>query len=243
MQNTNLTIYNFKNEYHWLSNMYTHSAIIIDGITYNSVEAYYQANKSTNLGTRHQISKRSPYEAKTLGSNLKLRPDWKDVKNDVMREGLNHKFSLPQFKNLLVNTGTKQLIHGVHHNDEYWGWCFKTQQGKNILGVMINEIRTELYEELENREYTINELPTLKRILSLFKSDHDKAVVLWLQNKFIEKKALYKEVEGEAEALTSEQIETILSGKADLVPLSSTLKEILTTYQAFLDKNATVTIY
>lgn len=243
MNNTKLTIYNFKNEYHWLSNMYTHGAIIDDGIYYYSVESYYQAQKSTKLGVRYQISKLPPYDAKTVGNGVKLREDWQDVKDDVMKKGLAYKFSIPSFKNLLINTGTKELIHGVNHSDEYWGFSFKTQKGLNKLGVFINEIRTKLYEDIESREYVVNELPALKRILSLFESEHDKAVVLYLQNEYVLKNALYREVDDEVSKLSDENVKTILDGKSSLVPLSATLKEMLDNYQHFLNQNKTVTIY
>ena len=52
----------FKGEYSWLSNMASCKPFIVKGITYNSVENWYQASKTHNVGIKDKISKMNPYE-------------------------------------------------------------------------------------------------------------------------------------------------------------------------------------
>ena len=63
-------IESFKGEFHWLSNMTPIKPFIVDGISYNTVENYYQAQKTDAVGRRLQISKMDPYDARTLGKLL-----------------------------------------------------------------------------------------------------------------------------------------------------------------------------
>lgn len=176
----------FKGKYQWLSNMAPVQTFIIDGIPYNSVENYYQAQKTLSIGRRLEISKMNPYDSKKWGKALTLRNDWADIKDDVMKKGLEIKFSQPKFYNLLVNTGVSELIEGNYWNDKYWGWCLNTNQGQNKLGKFITEIRTRYFEELDNTPMPIDKYTNIIRELNNIDYKHmDKATIRYLQNDFL----------------------------------------------------------
>ena len=62
-------------------------------------------------------------DIKRLGGNreIKLRPDWEDVKEDVMMIALRAKFDqYPDLKQLLLSTAGKSLVEHTE-NDNYWG--------------------------------------------------------------------------------------------------------------------------
>jgi hypothetical protein len=139
----------FFNGYRWLSNFYL-APIVIQGITYTSSEAAYQAAKTTDLEIRHQIAVMSPSQAKRYGSGkrsqLKLRPDWEDIKVDAMKYIVRQKFiQHPNLAKKLIKTGSRELIEGNTWGDTFWGVC--NGVGKNMLGIILMEIRTELQLE------------------------------------------------------------------------------------------------
>lgn len=66
----------FKGEYNWLSNMASCKPFIVQGITYNSVENFYQASKTQNVGIKLKMSKMNPFEARNYGQAITKRNDW-----------------------------------------------------------------------------------------------------------------------------------------------------------------------
>ena len=103
-----------------------------------------------------------------------------------MEYAVRKKFSQDKFYNLLLNTGTRELIEGNHHNDTFWGRCLKTGKGKNKLGELIMKIRTEYLEELDAQEHIIEAYPNIKKKMNEYDYKHmDRVVVLILQSKFI----------------------------------------------------------
>ncbi len=77
---------------------------------------------------------------KSLGA--KMRTDWDNVKDDIMKDVLRIKFSSDKHcLEVLMNTGDSSLIEGSPY-DGYWGWG-KDKRGKNMLGKLLMEIRNE----------------------------------------------------------------------------------------------------
>lgn len=131
----------FKGEYEFLSNFYP-AIIVHDGITYPTVEHAYQAAKTLDFAERWRISKLpTPGEAKRAGRSVKLRPDWKKVRIDIMRELLLQKFFLSdgELGYELQSTSCAELIEGNWWGDTFWGVC--KGQGENHLGKLLMEIR------------------------------------------------------------------------------------------------------
>lgn len=129
--------------FNWFSNMRV-SPIIIGGIEYNSVENYFQAHKSLDIADHQRISKLAPNLSKREGRKLELRPDWEEVKYEVMKTALRVKFSQPGWGILLLSTGDNMIIEWNNWNDKIWGVSIFDNEGENMLGKALMEIREEL---------------------------------------------------------------------------------------------------
>jgi ribA/ribD-fused uncharacterized protein len=146
----NNQILGFFGEYRFLSNFHEHEgvSIYIDGlagqkIACNSVEHAFQASKTFNIEQRlGVVNAETPGKAKKEGRKVDLRPDWEEVKNDVMLELLVQKFTNPYYKELLIATGNAYLEETNIWNDVWFGVC--NGIGKNYLGKMLMEIREAL---------------------------------------------------------------------------------------------------
>jgi len=126
-----------------LSNFSPHG-FELDGVYWPTVEHYFQAQKFPDSTHRKAIRKAStPEKAKQLGQSrdFPLRPDWSQVKDQVMKRALQSKFSDPTLRNLLLATGERPLIENAPH-DPYWG-CGPDGKGKNRTGALLMEVREE----------------------------------------------------------------------------------------------------
>ena len=134
----------FDGEYFFLSNFYQ-CRIIYNGIEYSSVEAAFQSMKTTDVSIRYIFSHLNPAQAKQLGRTIQLRPDWEDIKYDVMYECLIRKFTQNiDLKQKLLETGNQILIEGNSWQDYVWGMNFSCTKGENNLGKILMRIRQEL---------------------------------------------------------------------------------------------------
>lgn len=80
-----------------------------------------------------------------MGRNreLPLRVDWEQVKDDIMRKAVLAKFTQnKEIKNVLLSTGKETIVENTS-NDYYWG-CGKDGSGKNMLGIILMEVREKL---------------------------------------------------------------------------------------------------
>ncbi len=136
----------FKVEYGFLSNFYMGKDMLpiqVEGISFRSTEHAYHALKTTNQEHRERIAEAaSPTIAKRMGSRnghkgfkIELRPYWEQgLKIDIMMRVLTRKFEQPILRDRLLATGDKYLMEGNWWNDKFWGWCFRTETGLNMLG-------------------------------------------------------------------------------------------------------------
>lgn len=147
----------FEKEYFFLSNFYR-CPVYFDGITYNSSECAYQAQKTLDIELRKKIAKLTPrqiWEGTPPRSNVynfEQRPDWEEVKNNLMYRILYAKFMQnDDLHEKLVNTGDAILIEGNSWHDNYWGNCkceaCKKIAGFNQLGKTLMRLRTEFRGE------------------------------------------------------------------------------------------------
>src|SRR5579871_4375314 len=96
----------------------------LKGKQWPTTEHYFQAQKFA--GTEHEDAIRklaSPMVAARKGRSreLPLRSDWESVKDDIMREALQAKFTQhPKLHALLLGTGDAVLVEHTR-NDRYWG--------------------------------------------------------------------------------------------------------------------------
>ena len=106
-------INSFTGEYYFLSNFYT-APVTYNGLNYTNNEAAFQAQKTK--GHRQKIKLfvgADPSTAKQQGRSINLRPDWEEIKDDVMYEVVYAKFSQnPELKEKLLATGSEYLEEG-----------------------------------------------------------------------------------------------------------------------------------
>ena len=119
-----------------------------------AVENFYQAMKTTDIKTRIHISKLTPHQSKRYGRKVELRPDWDDIKLQVMEFGLRRKFS-PGTKALQNLQNTKgEIVEWNNWGDTYWGAIatlttdgtiipVEPRKGLNNLGKLLMKIRDE----------------------------------------------------------------------------------------------------
>lgn len=129
----------FFGEYRWLSN-FEPCKVFYEGIEYSSSENAYQAAKSLDLEVKLEISKLSPSESKKISKKIELRPDWEEIKYEVMFSVVFDKFTRnKELKKKLLSTGNKYLEETNHWNDKFYGVC--NGDGLNVLGNIIMEVR------------------------------------------------------------------------------------------------------
>jgi ribA/ribD-fused uncharacterized protein len=134
----------FFSKYRFLSN-FEPCTVVYDGMTYSCSEAAYQAAKTTDVSLRIAFTTMNGSKAKYAGQKLTLRPDWNDIKVDVMYQIVKDKFFRnPELRVKLLNTGDLQLIEGNYWGDTFWGVC--NGKGENHLGKILMRVRKELAE-------------------------------------------------------------------------------------------------
>lgn len=141
----------FDGKWAFLSNFYWNE-IEFEGITYPTNEHFFQAMKTLDIDERRQIANcLTPGQAKRMGRQVALRPDWEEVKEDVMFLGLCLKFADEQLADWLVETGDELLVEGTTWHDNEWGNCScskcKNIEGKNKLGKLLMKVRSMIREE------------------------------------------------------------------------------------------------
>ena len=136
----------------YFSNFYV-TPVPYDGITYKNSEAAWQAQKTLDPEDRKRFANYSGSKAKSEGRNLKLRPDWEKIKDQLMEEICYVKFSSnPELREKILKTGDKELVEdtaGWH--DNYWGDCTCPKcigiAGQNHLGRALMKVRSRLQTE------------------------------------------------------------------------------------------------
>ena len=136
----------FDGDNSFLSNFYL-CPVEYDGIEYQNSEAAFQAQKTLDVSTRvDKFSNASPKDAKRFGRKVDLRPDWNDIRIDIMRDIVTAKFTQnPVLLNKLLQTGDVELIEGNWWNDTFWGVC--NGKGENNLGKILMSVRERYKKE------------------------------------------------------------------------------------------------
>ena len=142
-----MTIYFYKtNEKYGCFSNFAHYGFELDEKWWMTSEHYFQAQKF--YGTEYVEIIRlldNPMKAAKMGRNrnLPLREDWEEVKDDVMRKAVYAKFSQNiELKNILLDADSEYIVENTS-NDYYWG-CGTNGSGKNMLGIILMEIRDKL---------------------------------------------------------------------------------------------------
>lgn len=140
----------FKGEYDFLSNMYPCKIKdeLNNGVTFKCAEAYFQSLKVRDDSPLYNelmelFSHMDGYEAKKYGRKVYLRENWEIIKFALMKEVVGAKFRQNRaLTQRLINTGDIELVEHNSWGDTFWGVC--NGFGKNMLGIILMEIREEL---------------------------------------------------------------------------------------------------
>ena len=129
-------ITSFTGQYAFLSNFF----IEPDN---SCVEIEYQESKHIRNASGEILVKcinMTPAQAKRWGRKIPLRPDWEEVKLDIMFELVYRKFGdHPELWDALRATGTQELVEGNWWGDTFWGVC--RGRGDNHLGKILMQVR------------------------------------------------------------------------------------------------------
>ena len=130
----------FKGSNFFLSKFFV-APVFYHGVRFENNEAAFQAAKCPER--MQEFCGLSPQKAKRLGRSVELRPDWEEVKYDVMYQVCKAKFlQNPDLLKQLLNTGDAELVEGNTWKDTVWGVCDGV--GENNLGKTLMRIRDEL---------------------------------------------------------------------------------------------------
>lgn len=132
----------FRDAHRFLSNFFP-AEVSYEGAIYPSVENAFQAAKCVDTSEREVFRVCSPAEAKRFGRRVRLRPDWEQVKLDIMRRLVTDKFARSdELHRRLLATEDAELVEGNAWNDTFWGVC--RGRGQNHLGRILMEVRDDL---------------------------------------------------------------------------------------------------
>ncbi len=139
-----MAINGFFKEWRFLSNFHI-CPIAYEGGQYNSVEAAYQATKTTNPARRVPFQGDvAPSLARKMGQTLPIRTDWEEIKLKVMEDLCCIKFADPVLGRWLFDTGNEELVENCWWHDNFWGSCTCDRcgnKGQNHLGKILMKIR------------------------------------------------------------------------------------------------------
>ena len=137
-----IRFYKTGDAYGCFSNFSDHS-IIIDGVEWRTSEHYFQAMKFLDSKLQNRAKEiKSPMDVAIFGRdrNLPLRPDWEQVKDDIMRKAVFSKVTQNQdVFDTLMNTGNDHLVEHTK-NDSFWA-DGGDGTGKNMLGKILMKVR------------------------------------------------------------------------------------------------------
>lgn len=141
-----------------LSNMANGFSLNINDIPIRTSEALYQMckfphDKDAQMRIKEQ---KSPLIARRVANSKKynLRPDWENVKVDVMRWCLRVKLAQnwEKFSALLLETGERPIVEKSSDHKSDWAAATFDEQtlfGKNILGCLLMELREAIKESIK----------------------------------------------------------------------------------------------
>ena len=128
----------------------------LEGAWWPTSEHYFQAHKFARTPYADQVRQaRTASEAAKLGRQRShpFRPDWEQVKDQVMLQALLCKFQThADIRVTLLATGDEELVENAP-KDYYWG-CGADGSGQNMLGKLLMNVRTILRnQEAQERDF------------------------------------------------------------------------------------------
>ena len=176
----------FKNEYAFLSNMFS-CDIHYDDQVFPCVETAFQYAKCAKEKDRELFLTKSGIwchglVARKIGRQVETRPDWNEYRLDVMYKLLEDKFyHNERLRKALCNTNNIYISEDNTYGDKFWGVC--NGEGFNMLGRMIMEIRQDIQKTDRKRKVIVagtrsfNDYEFLKKQLDYYFSCINPTVV------------------------------------------------------------------
>jgi len=134
--------YSVREKYGCFSNFSLHG-FELHNIWWTTSEHYFQAQKFAGTPHVEEIRQaKTPKEAANMGRSRDrpLRGDWEQVKDGIMRQAVLRKFEThADIGEVLLSTGDELIVENAP-GDYYWG-CGADGSGKNMLGLVLIEVR------------------------------------------------------------------------------------------------------
>ncbi len=134
----------------WFSNFIPfETPLVYQGVSYPTSEHFYQAMKApkNNISARKSVAEAStPGRAKRAGRKVDLRPDWENIKEDVMEYALRHKFQEGTKWRAQLMATKGEIVEWNNWHDRIWGKCTCARcgsQGQNLLGKLLMKLKKE----------------------------------------------------------------------------------------------------
>jgi len=103
---------------------------------------------------------KSPGKAKRMGTDTAERSDWYKFNIPLMGFLLVLKFSDPDLKRLLLDTGDQELFEGNTWHDNFWGGCSCKECSKleklNLHGKLLMQVREYYKSSDDEAEFFLN---------------------------------------------------------------------------------------
>jgi ribA/ribD-fused uncharacterized protein len=146
LDNSNtIGFYRATGTYGFLSNLYKKS-LTFEGVEFKTAEHAYQYGKFEDPETQEWAMKApKPHLLAILAHGLfswDIVKNWSNIKVNRMLEVLRVKFSDPELREKLLETGKCRLIE-QSKSDPFWG-IGKKLNGKNMLGKLLMKVRDEI---------------------------------------------------------------------------------------------------
>jgi len=143
-----MTIYFYgakKKPYDCFSNFSFHG-FELDGYYWPTNEHYFQAQKYVGTPYFNQVRQlETPKEAAYLGRKYSLPDNWKEIRYEIMKKGVQKKFEThPDILQILLSTGEEEIIED-NPKDEIWA-CGKSGHGQNLFGKVLMDVRSVFNE-------------------------------------------------------------------------------------------------
>jgi ribA/ribD-fused uncharacterized protein len=145
------------------------TAVAFEDQVFPTAEHAYQAGKAAKPAVREWIlSAPTPALVAMAAHGLytwDIVPNWSKIKFDRMRGVLRAKFSQhPALRDLLLSTGNARLVEvGTTDNPVNRLWGEVNGKGKNMLGVLLMEVRDELRQVQASLSRRATETKPVKR--------------------------------------------------------------------------------
>lgn len=151
--------------HNWFSNMEPlDTPFVYKGCEYKTVENFYQAMKCLDDETKKKVSLMSPYEAKRFTWTIQIRPDWNEIKLQVMDFILRIKFAPgTSWAKRLLETGDEKIIEWNNWGDVELGYDINLREGQNKLGILLKHIRADLRNVKVEAEPETNTLKSVNQ--------------------------------------------------------------------------------